>query len=115
MASIKVDGSNFDQEVLKYSGMVLVDFWATWCAPCRMVDPILEEVSEEKKGEIKMAKLNIDENQNLAFQYGVQSIPTLLIFVNGKLRARAIGARAKDFYLTMIDDIKNKVQSENNS
>lgn len=112
MASINVDEKNFDQEVLQYPGMVLVDFWAAWCAPCRMVSPLLEEIAQEKEGEVKVVKLNVDENQNLAFQYGVQSIPTLMVFVNGKLRARAIGARTKDFYLMMIDDIKKKTQEE---
>jgi len=112
MASIKVNEKNFDQEVLQYPGIVLVDFWAPWCPPCRMVSPILEEISQEKEGEIKVAKLNVDENQSLAFQYGVESIPTLLVFVNGKLRARAIGARTKELYLQMIDDIKSKVQAE---
>ena len=107
-----VTDSSFEADVINSTQPVLVDFWAPWCPPCRMVSPILEEISQEKEGEIKVAKLNVDENQSLAFQYGVESIPTLLVFVNGKLRARAIGARTKELYLQMIDDIKSKVQAE---
>jgi thioredoxin 1 len=95
MAIVKVDKDNFQSEVLQSSEPVVVDFWAEWCGPCKMIAPALEEISSEMQGKVKIAKLNIDENQELAVQFGVRSIPTLLMFKNGELAANMIGAVPK--------------------
>lgn len=90
MAILHVNESEFDREVLQDSGTVLVDFWATWCGPCRMLAPILEELSGQHP-ELKIVKVDVDENRDLALQYGIESIPTLLVFRNGQLMNRSIG------------------------
>lgn len=90
MAILHVNESEFDREVLQDSGTVLVDFWATWCGPCRMLAPILEELSGQHP-ELKIVKVDVDENRDLALQYGIESIPTLLVFRNGQLVNRSIG------------------------
>ena len=110
MAVKNINENEFEAEVIQSKQLVLIDFWAEWCGPCRMVSPILEEVAEEKKDEIKLVKINVDQNQNIAFQYGIQSIPTVLAFYDGKLVARVIGARTKDLYLQMISEIQNKLK-----
>jgi thioredoxin 1 len=95
MATIKVDNSNFKQDVLNSDVPVVVDFWAEWCGPCKMIAPSLEEISEEMAGNVKITKLNIDENPDLAAQYGVRSIPTLVLFKNGEPASMQIGAKPK--------------------
>jgi thioredoxin 1 len=95
MAVAKVSDSSFESDVLKSKEPVLVDFWAEWCGPCRMVAPVLEEVSAELQGKLKVVKLNVDENPQTASKYGIMSIPTLMIFKNGELASRQIGAAAK--------------------
>ena len=95
MASKIINDSNFEQEVLKSDILTLVDFWAEWCGPCKMIGPALEEISEEMKNDIRITKLNIDENPATPQQYGVRGIPTLLLFKNGEVVAEKIGALPK--------------------
>jgi len=95
MPSIIINDNNFEQEVLKSESLTLVDFWAEWCGPCKMIGPALEEISEEMKNEIRITKLNIDENPSTPQQYGVRGIPTLLLFKNGEVVAEKIGALSK--------------------
>lgn len=95
MATVKINNSNFESDVLKSSEPVVVDFWAEWCGPCKMIAPALEEIATELAGQVKIAKVNIDENPELAAQYGVRSIPTLLLFKNGEIAANMVGAAPK--------------------
>ncbi len=95
MATVKIDNSNFETDVLKASKPVVVDFWAEWCGPCKMIAPALEEISSELAEQVTIAKVNIDENPELAAQYGVRSIPTLLLFKNGEIAANMVGAAPK--------------------
>ena len=95
MSVHKVDNNNFQSDVLQASEPVVIDFWAEWCGPCKMIAPALEEISSEMGGKVKIAKVNIDENPELATQYGVRSIPTLLIFKDGEIVANKIGAAPK--------------------
>jgi len=92
---VKITKSNFDAEVLKSNIPVLVDFWAKWCMPCRMIAPLLEELSTEQAGKIKVGKVNIDEEGELASQYGIESIPTLYVFNKGQIVERQIGLSSK--------------------
>ena len=85
MASININDSSFDKEVLKSNNLTLVDFWAEWCGPCKMIGPALEEISEEMKDDVRITKLNIDENPATPQKYGVRGIPTLLLFRNGEV------------------------------
>lgn len=101
MAILHVNESEFDREVLQDSGTVLVDFWATWCGPCRMLSPIVDEVAEERT-DVKVGKVNVDEQPELASQFGVMSIPTLLVFRDGKLVNQAVGARPKAGVLALL-------------
>jgi thioredoxin 1 len=95
MAVNKVSDANFDAEVLKASGPVVVDFWAEWCGPCRMIAPALEEIAGQLGEKVKIVKLNVDENPATASKYGIMSIPTLMIFKNGELASRQVGAAPK--------------------
>ncbi len=93
--AVVVTKENFESEVLKSELPVLVDFWAAWCGPCRMVAPAVEELAEELKGTIKVAKLNVDEQPELAAQFGIMSIPTLMVFKNGKIANKQVGVVPK--------------------
>ncbi|CAN7300339.1 thioredoxin [Rhizobium herbae] len=95
MATVKVDTSNFQDEVLNAAEPVIVDFWAEWCGPCKMIAPSLEELSVELAGKVKVAKVNIDENPEIAAQYGVRSIPTLAMFKAGEVSDIKVGAAPK--------------------
>ena len=90
-----VTESTFEQEVLRSDKPVLVDFWAEWCGPCHAVSPVLDRIVEERNGEIKLVKVNIDEEQELAMRFGVQSIPTMILFKDGQPAAATMGARPK--------------------
>ncbi len=90
-----VTESTFEQEVLQSDKPVLVDFWAEWCGPCHMVEPVLNRIVDERNGELKLVKVNIDEEQELAMRFGVQSIPTMILFKDGQPAAQAIGAQPK--------------------
>jgi thioredoxin 1 len=103
-----VTTQRWDAEVLKSDVPVLVDFWAEWCGPCRMVGPAVEQVGKILAGKVKVTKLNVDENQEIAMKYSVQSIPSLLLFKGGKEIARTIGAAPKETYLKFIENSLNK-------
>ena len=96
MASIKIDDKSFEKEVLKSDSLTLVDFWAEWCGPCKMIGPALEEISEEMKEDVRITKINIDENPTTPQKYGVRGIPTLLLFKNGEVVAEKVGALPKN-------------------
>ena len=91
----KTTDATFDQDVLKATGPVVVDFWAEWCGPCRMIAPALEEISKSLNGKVKIVKLNVDENPNTAAKFGIMSIPTLMLFKDGQLASRQVGAAPK--------------------
>src|ERR687891_1724657 len=93
--TLHVTEATFENEVLKNETAVLVDFWAEWCGPCHAVSPVLEKIAEERKGELKLVKVNIDEEQELAQRYGVMSIPTMILFRDGAPAAAAVGALPK--------------------
>jgi thioredoxin 1 len=95
MATVKIDKNNFKSDVIESAEPVVVDFWAEWCGPCKMIGPSLEEISKELAGKVKIAKLNIDENPELAAHFGVRSIPTLMIFKGGELADMKVGALPK--------------------
>jgi thioredoxin 1 len=95
MATEKVTDSSFSQDVLNSSEPVVVDFWAEWCGPCRMIGPALEEISNEMAGKVKIVKLNVDENPQVASQFGIRSIPALMMFKGGQVVAQKIGAAPK--------------------
>ncbi len=102
---IEVNESNFKEEVLDSPIPVLVDFWAEWCVPCKMVEPIVEEIEKEKSGKLRVVRINVDDNQNIAIQYGIMSIPTLMIFSNGKLVDQIVGAVPKRVIEAKIDKV----------
>jgi len=95
VATAEVTDSSFQQEVLESELTVLVDFWAPWCGPCRMVAPVVEEISQQYEGQVKVVKVNTDENPNVASQYGIRSIPTLMIFKDGQRVDMVVGAVPK--------------------
>ena len=102
MTELKITTANFENEVLRSDKPVLLDFYADWCGPCKMLAPILHELAEEKSGALKVGKVNVDEQPELASQFGVMSIPTLLVFRDGKLVNQAVGARPKAGVLALL-------------
>ena len=100
--TMEINEGNFEAEVLKSTEPVLVDFWATWCGPCKMLSPVLEEIAGEQAGHAKIVKVNVDENQNLAQRYGIQAIPTLLYFSNGEVRDSSLGLTSKKAILAKL-------------
>ena len=101
MAVVTITKENFEQEVLQSAKPVLLDFWASWCGPCRMLSPVVDEVAEERT-DVKVGKVNVDEQPELAGEFGVMSIPTLLVFEQGKLERQAVGARPKASVLELL-------------
>ena len=99
---IKITTENFEKEVLQSDLPVLVDFYADWCGPCQMLAPIVAEVAREKAGQIKVGKINVDEETSLAIQYGVASIPTLMVFKDGQVAAKTVGAMPKSQLLSAL-------------
>jgi thioredoxin 1 len=105
MALVTITDDNFEEEVLKSDKPVLIDFWATWCGPCRMIAPIVEEMSTEYEGKAKIGKLDVDSNQQTSIKYGVRSIPTLLLFNNGELKETIIGAVPKAHLVDKLESV----------
>ena len=101
MSAIKVNKNNFNEEVLRSDRPVLLDFWASWCGPCRMVGPILDEIAEERE-DIKVCKINVDEEPELASEYQIMSIPSLMVMKDGKIVCRSVGAKPKAQILAML-------------
>ena len=102
MAEIQLNEQNFEQEVLRADLPVLVDFWASWCGPCRMLSPVIAEIAEEYAGKVKVGKVNVDEQPNLANRYGIASIPTVMLFKNGEVVSTSLGYRPKNELETML-------------
>ncbi|MCI1956432.1 MAG: thioredoxin [Oscillospiraceae bacterium] len=103
MAVVTVTGDNFDSAVLNSDKPVLVDFWASWCGPCRMVSPIVDEIGNESDGRYKVGKVNVDEEPDLAARFNVMSIPTLMVFKNGEPSKTSVGVKSKQDILEMLD------------
>ena len=104
-AAITIDEANFDNEVVKSTQPVLVDFWAEWCGPCKMIAPILDEIAKEKAGSVKVGKVNVDNNQSLSARYNIRAIPTLLLFKDGQLRDQITGMTSKKDLLSRLESL----------
>jgi thioredoxin 1 len=101
--TITLDEANFEKEVTQCDQTVLVDFWAPWCGPCKMIAPLLDEIATEKAGSVKVAKVNVDDNQSLSVKYNVRAIPALLFFKNGQLRDQVVGMTTRKDLLGRLD------------
>lgn len=104
MADFIFTDQNFEQDALKSDKPVVVDFWATWCAPCRIVSPIIDELAKEYEGKVRVGKLNVDENQNTASRFSIMSIPTVMIFKNGQVVKTMVGAQGREDYRKAIEE-----------
>ncbi len=105
--AVEITDSNFEQEVLKSDKPVLVDFWAEWCGPCKIIGPVVEEIANEYDGKVKVGKVNVDFHQNAAAKYGIRSIPTLLLFRNGEVVDQIIGAVPKPMITQKLQKVLN--------
>ncbi len=103
MSVLKITKDNFEQEVMNSDKPVLLDFWASWCGPCRMVGPIVEEIAEETVGRVKVGKVNVDEEPDLAQTFDVSSIPTLVVMKNGQVAQSTVGVKSKQAILNMLE------------
>lgn len=104
-STIEINETSFEREVLQSNQPVIVDFWAEWCGPCKMLAPVLEEVATEQSGRVKVAKVNVDENPELAARYGIQSIPTLIYFAGGEVKDKSVGVTGKRGILSKVEQI----------
>lgn len=95
MSEVILTDANFEQEVLQYKGVVMVDFWATWCGPCRMLGPVVEELAKEYEGKVKVCKLNTDDGMDTSSKYRITSIPTIIFFKNGEIAGQTVGLQSK--------------------
>ena len=102
-ATIDLNESNFDREVMQSDKPVIVDFWAEWCGPCKMIAPLLDEIAKENADGVKVAKVNVDENQSLSFKYNIRAIPSLIFFKNGQVRDQVTGMTSKKDLLSRIE------------
>ncbi|MBE6718406.1 MAG: thioredoxin [Ruminococcaceae bacterium] len=103
MAVITITKENYEEEVINSSVPVLLDFWASWCGPCRMLSPIVDEIAEEVEGKVKVGKINVDEQPELAKEFGIMSIPTLVVMKNGEISSREVGLRSKQAILEKLN------------
>ena len=103
MAVLESSDNSFQDDVLKASGLVMVDFWAEWCGPCKMLLPVMQEVAAERQNVLKVVKVNIDENPEAPSKYGIRSIPTVILFKNGEVLDTKVGANSKSTYLGWVD------------
>lgn len=102
MAELKITSENFENEVLNSEVPVILDFWAPWCGPCRMIAPVLAEIAEENEGALVVGKVNVDEEGDLAMKFGIASIPTLLVFKNGQIINKSVGVKPKAQILALV-------------
>ena len=102
MAELKITSENFEREVLQSDKPVLIDFWASWCGPCRMLSPTISEIAEDYKGKVKVGKVNVDEEEELAAMFRVSSIPLLVVMKDGKVVSSAVGVRPKEQIMNML-------------
>jgi len=103
MSIVHITNDNFESQVLQSEQPVLMDFWAEWCGPCKMIAPILDQIADEYKGSLQVVKLDVEENQGIAMKYGVRSIPTLILFKRGVVEAQHVGMLSKDDLVKLLD------------